>query len=113
MNIETLKFGFQILQFLLTAGVGFYVYMSNKDKVTNERISKIEKTIDEKLDQHGERISKLEVHTQQAPTHKDLADIHEKINEVSGCVSRIEGEFVGSKHTLHLIHDFLMKGGRK
>lgn len=112
MNFEDIKFGFQVLQFLLTAGVGFYVYMSNKDKVTNDRITRLEDDLEAKIDMHGERLSRLEVRVDSTPTHQDLSDIHKKINQVSDCVSRLEGEFSGAKNTLDLIHDFLLKGGK-
>ena len=113
MNIEDLKFGFQVLQFLMTGGVAFYVYMSNKDKVTNERITRLEDEVDSNIKTHSERISRLEVLIDQTPTHEDLSDIHGKVNQVSDCVSRLEGQFSGAKHTLDLIHEFLMKGGGK
>lgn len=104
-----MKFGFQVLQFLLTGGIGIYVYMTNKDKVTNDRITDLEKDIDKKSDDHGERIAKLEARVEKAPTHDDLAKLHEKINEVSACVNRLEGEFIGASRTLQLIHETLME----
>lgn len=113
MDIEFFKFGFQVLQFLLTGGIGIYVYLTNKNKVTNDRISKLEGDIDEKLDSHVERIAKIEARAEKAPTHKDMAEIHEKINQVSACVNRLEGEFSGATRTLQLIHETLMEQARK
>lgn len=113
MDMEFLKFGFQVLQFLLTGGIGIYVYLTNKNKVTNDRISKLEDDIDEKLDSHVERIAKIEARAEKAPTHKDMAEIHEKINQVSACVNRLEGEFSGATRTLQLIHETLMEQARK
>lgn len=112
-NMEALKFGFQVLQFLLTGGIGIYVYLTNKNKVTNDRISKLENDIDEKLDGHVERIAKIEARAEKAPTHKDMAEIHEKINQVSACVNRLEGELSGWTRTLQLIHETLMEQARK
>ena len=89
MDLEIFKFGFQVLQFLLTGGIGVYVYLTNKDKVTNDRISRLEDDIDTKLDVQGERIAKLEANAEKAPTHNDLASIHEKINGVSDDVANM------------------------
>jgi len=107
--MEEWKFAFQVLQFLLTGGIGVYVYMSGKDTVTNGRISKLEADIDAKIDQHGERIAKIEARAEKAPTHEDLAKIYDKINKQSECLSRLEGEFEGVKRTLQLIHETLME----
>lgn len=108
MDIETAKFAFQIAQFALTCGVGFYVYMSNKDKVTNDRIGSLQEDLDVKLDGHSERIARLET----GPTHADLGDLHERINSVAKGVDTLTGEFHGVRTTLNLIHDYLLKGKR-
>lgn len=113
MTFQYIQFAFTVLEFLLLGGIGFYVYMSNKDKVTNERVTTIEAEVKNKLNAHGEQIARLETHVTNAPTHDDLGDMYEKINQVSACVTRLEGEFSGAKHTLDLIHEFLMKGSGK
>ena len=107
--MELLKFGFQVFQFLITGGLAFYVYMSKKDTVTNERIGKLENDIDTKIDLHGERIARLEVKADKAPTHDDIGKVYDKINQVSDCVSRLEGKFEGATNTLQLIHETLME----
>lgn len=120
MDMEVVKFGFQVLQFIATAGVGFYVYMSNKDKVTNDRIDKmqedtnktivkLEDDIDDKLEKQGERIASLEARTGGAPTHNDLSKIHEKINDVAGSMKELKGEFMATNRTLQLIHETMME----
>lgn len=109
MDMEVVKFGFQVLQFIATAGVGFYVYMSNKDKVTNDRITKFEDDIDDKIEKQGERIAGLEAKSGGAPTHADLSSIHEKINDVSKDLASLTGEVTASNRTLNLIHETLME----
>lgn len=111
--IEEIKFGFQVLQFLITGALGFYVYMSNKDKVTNDRIGSLETEIDKKIDSHSERLARVEALTEKAPTHEDLARVYEKVNQVSACVNRLEGEFAGVSRVVNLIHETLMEERRK
>lgn len=109
MDMEIFKLGFQVLQFVLTGCIGVYVYLTNKDKVTNDRITKLEDDIDEKIDLHGERLAKLETVAEKAPSHNDLAKMYEKINQVAGGISRLEGEFTGANRTLQLIHETMME----
>lgn len=109
MDIEALKFGFQVLQFLLTCGVGFYVYMSNKDKVTNDRITKLEDGLDKRLDNHAERIAKIEARAESAPSKADISALHEKINQVANQLSSLDGEYKATNRTLQLMHQTLME----
>jgi chromosome segregation ATPase len=68
--------------------------------------------IDRRLSDHRERISRLEVAADAAPSHEHLADLHERINGIAEDVSSLSGEFKGAKHTLELIHSFLLNGGK-
>ena len=68
--------------------------------------------IDRRLSDHRERISRLEVAAESAPSHEHLADLHERINGIAEDMSSLSGEFKGAKHTLELIHSFLLNGGK-
>lgn len=103
MDIETAKLAFQILQFLITGGIAVYVYLASKDRVTNERINGLENDLDGKFDNHGERIARLETHGQNAPTHSDLGDLHNKVNTVDLKVSAQGGKLDAIDATLRMI----------
>lgn len=103
MDIESMKFGFQILQFVLTGGIGIYVYLSSRHNVTNERIGKLEDDLDEKLDGQGERIAKLEALSEAAPNHGDISKVYESLNALAGTVNQLVGENRGQSDTLKLI----------
>lgn len=66
--------------------------------------------IDRQLTDHRERIARLETAVKSSPTHDDLAALHDRITGVGQNVSTLTGEFQGAKHTLHLIHAFLLNG---
>lgn len=123
MDIETIKLVVQVGQFVLTGAVGIYVYLVNKDRVTNERITELEKasnariqtledSIDKRLDNHAERISRLEERAAHAPTHDDLGELHEKINGVNDHLKTMSGEFSSFKGLLTTIHDYILNGGK-
>lgn len=67
---------------------------------------------DRVLSDHRERIGRLEAAAEAAPSHEHLADLHERINGIAEDVSSLSGEFKGAKHTLELIHSFLLNGGK-
>lgn len=67
---------------------------------------------DRQLSDHRERLGRLEAAAEASPTHEHLADLHERMNGIADDVSSLSGEFKGAKHTLDLIHAFLINGGK-
>jgi len=57
MDLDAAKFWFQVAQTLITAALGVYVYISNRNRVTNERISSLERDMDTRIDGHTERLA--------------------------------------------------------
>lgn len=108
-----MKFGFQVLQFLMTGGVAVYVYLSNRDKVTNDRIGKLEDDIDDKFGTQGERISRIEAISGTAPDHKDIAKVYNSINTLSATVNQLVGENRGQSDTLKLILNQITEKGMR
>lgn len=107
--------------FLLTWGVALYMYLANKNKVTNERISSLETNMNAKIKKldddvtdeligQGNRITSLEGGVEHGPTHHDLGLLHEKINDVDGQFKELRGEVRGVKNLLDTIHQHLMRG---
>lgn len=118
MNYEALDFGLKLLNLLGTMAVGVYVWLSNRNRVTNERITALQehtdsgisgvridsahridaldKAIEARLDRHGNQLAQLEAHRQNAPGHSDLKRLHERIDGFSSDIARLEGNFVGA-----------------
>ncbi len=113
MDIEFWKFGFQVLQFLITGALAVYVYLSNRDKVTNDRISKLEDDLAVKLDGHGERIATLETAHGTAPNHADIAKVYKSLNTLAATVNQLVGENRGQSDTLKLILNQITAKGMK
>lgn len=113
MDMEWIKLGFQILQFVMIGGIGIYVYLTNQDKVTNDRIGKLEDDIDSKFGTQGERISKIEARSQSAPDHNDIAKVYQSLNALAGTVNQLVGENRGQSDTLKLILNQITAKGMK
>ncbi|TQL73073.1 hypothetical protein [Delftia sp. HK171] len=58
------------------------------------------------------RLSKVEGALEDAPGHEDLEKIYERINRVAEQMNGLAGEFTEARHTLRLLHQFLLQGGR-
>lgn len=108
MDIDTklialIGLGLSAANFVLTWGVALYMYLANKNKVTNERINKLQSDIDSWKDDHAERIVSLEAQAKGAPNHEHLGELHEKVNDVDTKVSGIDGRLEGIESTLRQI----------
>lgn len=106
--------------------LGFgWMYMANRDKVTNGRITKLQDDLDTKLDVHAnrltrleaisaqdisERVATLEQHATDAPKHSDLARLHARIDEVAGAIKHLQGESTTQTRILNLVYESLIKG---
>lgn len=111
MDLEAFKFIFQVVQFFLTGGIGIYVYLSNKDKVTNDRITHLEDDLDTKLDTQIDRIARLESASTHALNHGDLGSVYERVSAVDQRLARLEGEFKSQGDTLRLILNQITQKG--
>lgn len=122
--------------FALTWGLALYMYLANKNKVTNERINTLQVDVDKKFDDarnrltrleassvHDkaihlegccaditERVASLEQHAADAPKNDDLARLHARIDEVSGAIKHIQGESSAQTRILNLVYESLIKG---
>jgi hypothetical protein len=56
----------------------------------------------------SDRITRIEATLQEAPTHRDLGEIYERINAVDGVIRELKGEFSAVNRTLERIHQFLL-----
>jgi hypothetical protein len=102
MGLEELKLLLQAVNLLAVV----WLAISGRGKVTKD-------ALDAKLAAHADRLTALESNQRHAPTHEDLKRIHSRLDDVSEGLSNLVGEFKGTGHTLHLIHEYLLTEKRK
>ena len=102
-----------VVLFLITGVVSFYLYMTKKSQVNTDRLDVLEKGIQGKLTELSERVAKVEG---SRPTleklGRDVGKVHARIDETNTILSRLEGEYRASKGTLDLLHQFLLNNGK-
>ena len=124
MEVKDLQMWLQITNTLVIWIAALYTYFANRNRVTNERITGLQASLqtrldgmrtdmDHRLDGHADRLSRVEKDLEHAPSHEDLKRIHARMDEVSATLSSLQGEFKGANNTLHLIHTYLMTTGGK
>lgn len=113
MSADTFDIAYKVVSLLLWIFVGVYTYLSNRNRVTNERIGSLEDHVDTRLDNHSERLARLEKSADMGPNHEDLKALHRRIDALVASVNGLQGEFKGTSHTLALIHEYLLKERRE
>jgi len=113
MDYTAWKFWLDVAQVLVTAAIGIYVWLGNRNRVTNERIQTLEDDVDERLDSHGNRLTRIEAKQETAPSRADVGRIHARIDGVDKAVSSLDGKFERVANTLDLIHSYLLNGKQK
>jgi len=126
MDLEAAKFVFNVLQFLLTGGIGIYVYISNKQRVTRERVETVASEINQKLDKmgtetdsrlddHSGRITRVEETIRHLPVDDDLQNIREVVATARATVEGLKAEVDGLRalmkpmqRTIELVHEYLL-----
>lgn len=124
MDKEAISLSLSIANFVLTWGIALYMYLSNKNKATNARITSLEDDIAEKFEKQAaetgrtlvgliQRIAMLETSSERAPSHADLAKVYESINGLASTVNQLVGENRGQSDTLRLILNQITEKGMR
>lgn len=101
MEYESAKFWVQIVALLINLGIWSFVYISNRSKVTRERIQELEVSLATDFARMDERLKS-------ALSHAELKPVYDRINSVDKQL----GEISGKMHTLDLIHEMLLNGDK-
>lgn len=108
MDFAWLDFAWKVLITVLNFAGWIWMYLANRDKVTNSRISSLENNMDMRLDDHGSRLTTLESDIRHGPTHNDLGRLHARIDEVNGALKGLQGESKAQTRILNMVYESLI-----
>lgn len=110
-DYQAAAFWLGVTNFAVTTGLGFYLWIYNRDRVTNSRISTLETAIDARLDDHAARLVRLEQEQRHSLGSDDLDPLYERVNAVGTQMSELRGEFGAVKRLLETMHRHMLTGG--
>lgn len=108
MDYEAFRFWFDLAQFAATCLIGLYVWIGNRHTVTIKRITQMEDDIDGRLDDHGNRISRVEERIQHLPSQAQLAHLHESQSLVAEKLNLLIGRVDGINRAVDLMNQHLL-----
>ena len=108
MEGEVLSAGFPYGMVLIGAAVGLAIWVVRTMaerflKEFDRRLVRLESELEMRMQSSNERVARIEEQLRTAPTHADLALLHEKINSVQNSNSRIEGSLEHVSSNLRLL----------
>ncbi len=108
MGYEGVKFWFDAAQTIMIALIGIMNWLNNRQRITSATITKLENSIDDRLDGQLERLARVEQDIKHSPGHDDFKRVHQRLDTVNGELKELTGEFHSMRHTLNMIHQHLM-----
>ncbi len=113
INYGALDFWWKVGITLINLAIGLYLFWERHNDANKRRIDTMERDVDDRLDDHGARLAKIEAKLDDMPSHEDIGHVHDRITRLGEDVKLITGEMTGIKTTLNLIHQHLLNWSAK
>lgn len=101
MDYEATKFWFDVGQTIVMGAISVWIFIANRRAAHKNEVNK-------RLQEFGDRMTIAEQQIAHAPDDADLERIYERMNQVSGEVKGLVGEFQAVRRTLELMHQHLL-----
>ena len=85
------KFVATAVGWLVLVASNILQWIVQRDKVNADRLQDVENKTEYRLDNHASRLKYLEACAEKAPSHQDLAKVHESINALASKVDKTAG----------------------
>lgn len=108
-DYSALRFWFDVGQYVITLGIGVYVWFVNRMNAKSDEVKEVKKSVGK----IHKRVTTLEAEMKHTLKHEDLGVVYERINDVAEEVSNLSGKMDGVKSGLDMIHEYLLKNGGK
>jgi len=105
VSIEESKFLVDLAQTVVIAIIGVMNWLHNRQRVTNDTINRLQNNIDERLDKHTERLTRVEADMRNVPNHADLAEIYREMRTISATMATINAAMTSNAATLKALND--------
>ena len=92
MDQETIKMAIDLGQFLVTGGIGIWLYIIRKNDTTNERVSALEADVDKRLDDHNTRLARVEAVQRNAVTQQEMSKLSSELSATTMLLKSVQSQ---------------------
>ena len=111
INYKAWDFWIGLGQTIWLLGVSVYLWVTNKPRANAASIKQLESEFKNDIDEIENNIIAIKKDLEHAPTIKDIARVHERIDQVAQGLTRLEGSVASGNQTLNLIQKYLISKG--
>lgn len=108
IDYQALGFWWQVIISVLIVLNTAYTWIVNRSKVNTNAIQRV----NSRVTHLSNRLGQIETDMKHLPDHKDIGDLHEKVNIVAKGMEGMQGELRALNRNLGLINEHLLNGGK-
>lgn len=110
MNIDfnAVRGWLAIIQFAATAAVGAYAWITARQRATEKDLQALRKRVNDRIEGHGDRITRIETNVAHMPTHTDITNLSGRIEALHREIGRMNGTLKGVNRAVDLINEYLL-----
>ena len=119
MDYGLWKFWFDVGQTVFMLLMGVFAWQANKHRATKAAIDRVEqrvseaiRALDNRIDEHRDRLTTVERELTHVPGANDIGEIHYRVDQIGQGVKSLEGEMKQINNTMQLIQQYLLENGR-
>lgn len=113
LGVEHWRLILSLVHFVWAALLTIYVWVANRQRVTADRLKRLEDETEEKLNRHSIRLSCLETDIKHLPDQKAINRLSERMDTLNGTLNQFGGRLEGINRAVDLMNDFLINQGKK
>ena len=110
-----------VMLFLMNFSLAVFVTVSNRSKVANDELKSIKDalqkdikasrdSVTDRLERHGERLSRIETEIENSVGNDDLVAVHRRVDEILASSNKMNGQLEMVISNLKEIHSHILAG---
>jgi len=108
MDVEKIGLAIKVLEFALVVSGCIYAWWNSKTRATKQGFDEI----NVRLNDHANRINLMDQQLDNAPGHREIGEVHNRVDQIGQAVTGIQGEMKQMNNTLQLIQQSLLEAKR-
>lgn len=102
------RFWLDLVQWLVTLGLAITVWLRKPGEDAGKAVDALRADHDQRLHQHGQRLTEIEAHMEHMPTTEDLKELEGTVKEIGERTAGIADGMGTMRATLARIETFLL-----
>lgn len=96
-----------VAQWVTTLGIGFFVWISSKQRATRGQIDQVKDDADKRLDNQEARIITIEEHIRHMPKTDDFRELSDRIHQLHGDLREVSTNVKNFENVTGILRDQL------